>query len=65
MTPDAPDDEELFTRLVAAYSEARVAGQHLDPEDDPNVPDRLRPRLRPLLRRRPFLVCFGAAPLLC
>jgi hypothetical protein len=50
MTPDAPDDEELFTRLVAAYSEARVAGQHLDPEDDPNVPDRLRPRLRPLLR---------------
>jgi tRNA A-37 threonylcarbamoyl transferase component Bud32 len=49
MTPDAPQDEELFTRLVAAYSDALTAGQDPDPDSDPNVPDPLRPRLRRLL----------------
>jgi hypothetical protein len=49
MTPDAPDNEELFTRLVAAYGDALAAGRGLDPDSDPNVPAPLRPRLRRVL----------------
>jgi hypothetical protein len=49
MTPDAPDNEELFTRLVAAYGDALAAGQGPDPDSDPNVPHSLRPRLRRVL----------------
>jgi hypothetical protein len=49
MTADAPDNEELFTRLVAAYGDALVAGRDLDPDSDPHVPDALRPRLRRVL----------------
>ncbi len=49
MTPDAPDDEEVFTALVAAYGDALAAGHDPDPDTDPKVPGPLRPRLRRLL----------------